>query len=219
MRSDQERDTYHDEGFFLQPPDETTHLGASSSSNWKIYANIQKSTTLSGRYDLQYWFFYPYNDSSSVAGVDLNHEGDWEHITVTLDSAATFQNAYYAAHDNEGLRYTSSQSSFADSTGVIATNAQKLTGGFTHPVVYSAIGTHASYPTVGTHSRTGLPDDTTSAGTAWNTMNSVVNVGEISYPLNGQTFIKYGGLWGEIGQTTESTGPDGPAFHGAWTTY
>ena len=29
---------------------------------------------------IQYWFFYPYNDGYN------NHEGDWEHINVLLDS-------------------------------------------------------------------------------------------------------------------------------------
>ena len=27
---------------------------------------------------LQYWFFYPYNDGAN------NHEGDWEHINVSI---------------------------------------------------------------------------------------------------------------------------------------
>jgi len=29
---------------------------------------------------IQYWMFYPYNDASN------NHEGDWEHINVHLNS-------------------------------------------------------------------------------------------------------------------------------------
>ncbi|CAH1232357.1 hypothetical protein PAECIP111891_06999 [Paenibacillus allorhizoplanae] len=220
IMSNQARDTYHDEGFFLQPPDDATHLGATNSSNWKVYAHVLKSTTISGGYDIQYWFFSPYNDSPSVAGVDLNHESDWEHITVTLDSEMNFQSTYYAAHDNEGLPYTAAQMDFADSSGVIATSSQELLNDYTHPVVYSALGTHASYPTAGTHTRTSpLPADVTSTGTAWNTKNSVINVGELSYPLNSQTFIKYAGLWGEIGATTESTGVKGPAFQGAWTTH
>jgi hypothetical protein len=224
ISSGQARDTFNDEGYFLQPPntngyDAAVHLGDPTTSNWKAYGHVQKSTSISGGYDLQYWVFYPYNDSPSVGGVDLNHEGDWEHITVTLDATMNFQSAYYAAHNNEGNRYTTTQMQFADSAGVIASSSQKLQNDFTHPVVYSAVGTHASYPTAGTQVRDSLPDDYTSAGTAWNTKNAVINVGEKSYPLNSQTFIKYAGLWGEIGTNTVSTGPAGPAFQNAWSTY
>src|SRR5690606_41598556 len=35
--------------------------------------------------DIQYWFFYPYNDW--VASV--NHEADWEHITVVASGDGT----------------------------------------------------------------------------------------------------------------------------------
>lgn len=33
------------------------------------------------RVDVQYWFYYPYNDAGN------QHEGDWEHIVVELDEA------------------------------------------------------------------------------------------------------------------------------------
>ena len=43
---------------------------------------IHEDPALSGgaRYSLvvQYWFFYPFNDSGN------NHEGDWEHLSVVL---------------------------------------------------------------------------------------------------------------------------------------
>ncbi|MFC0215127.1 Vps62-related protein [Paenibacillus chartarius] len=225
VRSSQSRNTFSDEGFFLQPPntngfDSTVHRGSSNPADWKAYAHVKKSSYLSGGYDIQYWFFYPYNDSPEVAGIDLNHEGDWEHITVTVYGNETFHSAYYAAHDNEGKRYDKAQLIFANHSGTVGSDQQKLTGEYTHPVVYSAIGSHASYNNVGSHYRgTVLPSDQTLWGKQWVTRNNVVNVGEAGYPLNNQRFILYGGLWGELGETTASTGPKGPAFQSYWTSW
>ncbi|NEW04864.1 Vps62-related protein [Paenibacillus sp. SYP-B3998] len=222
--SSQARNTRADEGFFLQPPndnhmDDTVHLGSSDSADWKAYAHVKPSSVSAGGYDIQYWFFYPYNDAPSVAGLDFNHEGDWEHITVTVDSSKRFVSAYFAAHNGEGKDYSASQLQFATKDGVLATNSQKLTNDYTHPVLYSAIGTHASYPTAGTQSRGGvLPNDYTGNGSSSNTYYHVVNLGELKHPLNGQAFINYAGLWGEIGATDISTGPVGPAFQSAWNT-
>ncbi|MCG8605762.1 hypothetical protein MJD09_12295 [bacterium] len=42
-----------------------------------IYAHFFKHDS---KYIIQYWIFYPYNDGHN------NHEGDWEHINVHLDS-------------------------------------------------------------------------------------------------------------------------------------
>ncbi|WP_179233073.1 Vps62-related protein [Paenibacillus rigui] len=221
--SSQSRNTRADEGFFLQPPndngmDNTVHLGSTDSAEWKAYAHVKSSSVQSGGYDLQYWFFYPYNDSPSVAGVDFNHEGDWEHITVTLNSSQQFVSAYFAAHNGEGKDYSAAQLQFATKDGTLASDSQKLTNDYTHPVVYSALGTHASYPSAGQQSRGLLPSDYTGAGSSSNTYYHVVNMGELSYPLNSQSFINYAGLWGEIGETDISTGPVGPAFQSAWNT-
>jgi hypothetical protein len=185
--------------FFLQPPDDAVHNGA-PSTEWRTYVHVKKSTLVSGGHDIQYWFFYPYNDS--VASV--NHEADWEHITVTADSAGNFYSAWYAQHGG-GKRYAASQLSFVNST---------------HPVVYSADGSHASYPTVGSFPTIlGFSDYTYSGGPVWQTWNNWVNVGEKTAPRNGQSFIKYGGRWGEVGEMDDTSGPQGPAFQGSWTTY
>ncbi len=42
-----------------------------------IYAHL---FVYGSRYVIQYWIFYPYNDGYN------NHEGDWEHINVVVDS-------------------------------------------------------------------------------------------------------------------------------------
>lgn len=217
VRSDTKRDVRADEGFFLQPPntnnfDAIVHQGDPNPSAWRAYAHVIPSLYLANGIDIQYYFFYPYNDGWTT----FNHEGDWEHITVTLDGNHNFYRAYYAAHNNEGKVYTAQQIMFADRFGNIAPSNQKLQGDYTHPVVLSAKGSHASYPTAGEQDRFPLPDDETGWGQLWNTYNNVVNVGELGNPQNGQTFIKYAHLWGEIGQTDITSGPYGPAWQSAW---
>lgn len=58
--------------FFLQPPNDATHNGA-PASEWRAYDHVRR---IAGGYDVQYWFFFAYNDSVG----SFNHEADWEHI-------------------------------------------------------------------------------------------------------------------------------------------
>jgi hypothetical protein len=75
---------------------------------------------------LQYWFCYFFDDWSNI------HEGDWESITIFLRrSNQTWQplGATYSAHENGSRRHWSD-----------IERAEE-----THPVVYVASGSHASY--------------------------------------------------------------------------
>ncbi|NOZ09423.1 MAG: Vps62-related protein [Gammaproteobacteria bacterium] len=205
-----------DKRFFLQPPDNRVHLGA-KASQWKAYAHAKPSTFFKGGVDIQYWFFYPFNNSPDprVAMGTFNHEGDWELVTVTLDAGLQFHSALYAAH-NGGKRFYPYKGKrrirFVD---------------MTHAIVYSAAGSHASYPAAGTWPfdlKGTLKDHVYEGGPRWQTWKSVVNVGERSYPMNGQTFIQYGGRWGEVGSRAlravgieDTSGPMGPAFQKSWS--
>jgi hypothetical protein len=184
--------------FFLQPPDDAVHNGA-SSSEWRVYVHVKPSVVVSAGYDIQYWFFYPYNDFIASA----NHEADWEHITVSATSNGDFHSVWYAQHSG-GIRYTASQ---------IAWNG-------THPIVYSADGSHASYPAAGDwYLAPAVYDHTYTGGPTWQTWTNWVNVGEKSAPRSGQLFIKYGGRWGEVGELDDTSGPQGPSFQGSWNSY
>jgi hypothetical protein len=183
--------------FFLDPSSNDVHKGSSNPSDWRVYVHVKRAK--SGGFFIQYWFFYPYNNYYDI----IIHEGDWEHITVRLDANGNPVKAYYAAH-SEGTTHNWG-------------NLQKVNG--THPVVYSARGSHASYPTAGDHTIKGLPlgipakDDTYNSGPVWQTWNNLVNIGEKGRPLNGQEFILYSGRWGKFGKTSDLTGPVGPTFH------
>ena len=181
--------------FFLQPSDDV-HKGA-SKEHWRTYVHVKESDV--GAYDVQYWFFYAYNDSVGP----FNHEGDWEHITVTTDAAGNFVSAHYGQHEG-GHSYTKSDLMFVHDN---------------HPVVYVADGSHACYPRVGSHDIPNVPgfdDHTYSHGPVWETWKDWVNVGEKNHPRNGQLFLRYAGRWGEIGNTDVTSGPFTPSFQPAW---
>ena len=182
--------------FFLQPADKY-HKGA-PQSEWKAYVHVKKSQAVRRGYDIQYWFFYAYNDSFG----SFNHEGDWEHITVSVNSKLQFVEAVYAQHEYS-TRYKKNKLTFINKT---------------HPVVYVADGSHASYAWAGDIriKKTPVNDHTYNNGPIWHTSKSLIHVGEKKYPLNGQHFIQYGGRWGEVGETKHTSGPTGPAFKPEW---
>jgi hypothetical protein len=182
--------------FFLQPPDDDVHKGA-PASDWRAYVHVKPGAA--GGWDVQYWFFYPYNDSYASA----NHEGDWEHITVSTDAAGQFASAYYAQHGG-GATYKASDLSFVNTT---------------HPVVYVADGSHASFPRVGNFDIPKVPlldDHTYAGGPVWQTWLNWVNVGEVGSSRNGQSFIDYAGRWGEFGSSDLTSGPPTMSFQSAW---
>lgn len=53
-------------------------------------------------------------------------------------------------------------------------------------------------------------------GPVWKTWTRWYNVGEIDRPRSGQSFIRYAGRWGEIGESGYTTGPRTPSFRAAW---
>ncbi len=97
-----------------------------------IYGHAVRDS--SGKLWLQYWFFYYFNDFD-VLGVG-DHEGDWEMVEVGLDSTNKPDQVIFAQH--------------TDAARCMAGQYQPaLNGG---PVVYAALGSHASYPMAGVYS-------------------------------------------------------------------
>jgi hypothetical protein len=192
--------------FFLQPTDDdAVHPGLANASEWRVYTQVRPSSYVRGdgkaaAWDLQVWTFFPYNDFISAA----NHEGDWEHVTISIAQDETFVSAFYATHK----------------TGLRIDDPSKIEWSGTHPVGYVADGSHATYPTVGAQS-TGVPgadDHTYANGPVWRTWENFANLGARGHVLNGQTWANYGGRWGEVGNLDETSGPAGPMFNGKWDT-
>jgi hypothetical protein len=85
---------------------------------------------------LQYWFFFAYNDFATAHKGVNDHEADWEQITLFLKEGKP-EWAAYASHDAKGEELRKSW--------------DKIETVDTHPVVYAAVGSHASYFGKGEH--------------------------------------------------------------------
>ncbi len=202
-----------DHAFFLQDPtsNDTAHPGSAYASDWVTYGHVYKNSL--GGLNLQYWFFFPYNDGPS----GFNHEGDWESIILRLRADATIDGVFFCEHGNCNHFRAPGQMSWFDAN---------------HPYVWTADGTHASYPD---------PDwcnwdfnegydysCQTVSSYRWFTWaggrganaglqgGGVLHVGEKAAPLNGQIFLKYAGRWGEIGSSSATSGPRSPSYQGNW---
>lgn len=107
-----------------------------------------------GKYVLQYWFFYPFNDWVT------DHEGDWEHINVvvTSDDPATAQLvevAYYFHHRYLVTTENQLQDPVNYDYHVVDTfHPVVFVGGYSSKTIFtgehgSGYGSHGCYPAVG----------------------------------------------------------------------
>ncbi|MEC3978743.1 Vps62-related protein [Amycolatopsis sp. H20-H5] len=161
--------------------------------------------------DVVYWMFYPYNSGKRVC-VGLmsrwgcvggystfgNHVGDWEHVTLRFVGNLPAK-IFYSQHDG-GQEFT-----FGD-------KHVRLAGW--RPEVYSAKGSHGSYPGTGVHVYRELPNgdnlsDVTGAGIAWDTAPALVPFawqprGTYAGPLS---WLNLTSRWGNPKSGCEISGP------------
>ncbi|HSU15514.1 hypothetical protein [Longimicrobium sp.] len=204
--------------FFLQAVyDDVTHPGVRDPAGWKVYTHVYRNNL--GGYSIQYWFFYAYNDYFG----GFNHESDWEHITVQLNGAQQLASVIYGAHHTPKT---------------VPANQVTLYG-VTHPQVWVADGSHASYASFYECNTTFAEGYNESC---WNNLDQrwftwsggkgydaglqgggLVNVGEMPQagtsrrPMPGQEWLKFSGHWGEEGNIDDTSGQPGPGQHaGDW---
>jgi hypothetical protein len=120
---------------------------------------------------------------------DVLHEGDWERITLYLDESDPEGSEPHSVVFYRHSTNTSRKWSAVDKDGK-------------HPVVYCAIGSHASLPSPGY----GFIDVGDANGPRWRTWKDLA-------PVEEQPWYGFGGAWGRLGRVRESTGPLGPAAH------
>ena len=210
-----DRSWHNDDHYFLQSiSDDAVHPGMRDPATWQTYFHAYRNTI--GGVSIQYWVFYPYNDFVASA----NHEGDWEHINVRLNASHQVDALYYAQH-NGGVLYTPAQVSWYG----------------THPQVWVADGSHASYRAEADCdyivAEGGDNSCWTNVNQRWFTWggdagstaagirgSGLVNVGEAltttTRPMPGQEWVRYSGRWGEVGETGPTSGPRGPAYQTSW---
>lgn len=176
---------------------------------------------------LIYWFLSGYNEHrdgpTDRASIGNTHEGDWEHIAIRLDEVDQATLFAYYQHDCASVVFNR-----LEMGGGFGTDTELVDG--THPVVYSALGSHASYwqpidqGVIGTVSGllrerlsqiTGTEGeemcwrkDTASAGVPWRTWEDLADA-------RAADWYGYGGGWGVLGKAAISAGPveSGPRWN------
>jgi len=176
----------------------STRGGATDRADWATYVHVFPRD--GGGINVQYWFFYPYNDGPLL----FDHEGDWEHLTVRVDEARQPVGAYLAQHehDNPGpYRRWSRLRKVGDPI-----------------VVRSALGSHATYaepddaPWFDRLSR--CTDVLRCEDPVWATWETpLLDLGERAEPLQHPELFAYEGRWGTIGKIPGTSGPFGPVQH------
>lgn len=204
------------EGFFLDLNNDLRH--GLPPLNHKVLAPVTYSYDPGNH--VTYWFMYGFNPGPAGLGpitrrVD-RHEGEWERITVRLNPDNTARQVEYFQHECPAEPYLWQE----------MVENQYLEER-THPVVYAANGSHASFPEVlsigldgacaGQKPLQGVGDHTLEGGPAWETWN-VPLIDAAAEPWYGPRNADgphrgFGGAWGEVATTTGiNTGPLGPPW-------
>lgn len=121
---------------------------------------------------IDFWYFSPYNQSGLWLGFG-DHEGDWEGVALLLRNGE-LKAAYYSQHD--GGQWYCAKDLEKDSLGRV--------------VVYSALGSHASFPKPGAYRRGlfFLGSDEVAAG---ETIEMSLR------PLAAEPYLGFEGRWGK----------------------
>ncbi|MCP3802401.1 Vps62-related protein [Allokutzneria sp. A3M-2-11 16] len=183
-----------EEGFYLDGMDtQRRQNGAGAPTYWQVDEPKGERVRV-----YTYWRFHAWNNArnvedvipvpGSVAGLDGDHEGDWERVTLITDLQDTPRMLVFNGHGSQ--------------CRLDWPKVEKTDG---RPVGYSAKGTHASYPTTGTH---GWMLDRTDQGTLLDTR------ADLRW-AEGEAWWGYAGGWGSVGRpgavmAKERTGPPGP---------
>lgn len=132
---------------------------------------------------ISYWWFMGYNE----APFTIDHQGDWEHVSLKIKNDV-FVGVHFSRHE-EPVNFMP---------------IQELEKSGDRIVVYSAKGTHASYPHAGsTDLKFGFKDEAADGGHPWDTSQNLAS-------LVSQPWRDYAGAWGRVGEIPETTGPLGP---------
>ena len=180
--------------------------GSGDPRDWVTYVHVYPRSD--GGINVQYWFFYAYNESLLF----FDHDADWEHITVVVGSDGNPRGVAFAHHTN------STHGDLRPWSEIRAVGE--------HPVVLSALGTHASYPNqdaVGWLDRvSGCAQVEGCADPIWRTWQAggLVNVGErdaIVGSAGVRAALAYAGRWGGQGHFPRSRpSPPGPLHQGGF---
>lgn len=192
-----------------RPPAKVERVGAQRTLTGAPVYVEQQAGPDAGELRITYWFFYGLSQPPGPSSVTrhLEHEGDWERIVVLL-------------RGGDGDRWTPLAVRFHthdESREVPWSSVRKAEGdGGTHPFVFSALGSHATYWAAGAYEslpkvggrpvRLPIHDRAMSCADCprWRTWEQVVDV-------RTRPWYGFGGAWGAIGGIGGTTGPLGPS--------
>lgn len=168
------------------------------------YAHIAREPGHPG-FALQYWFFWYFNEFNDL------HEGDWEGMQITFEAATPA--AALAEEPSKVILFQHAGGERADWTD------GKVEKEGTHPIVYPAAGSHATfygsaiYVQNGQHG-SGLGCDNTTAPLRELRVRPVLLPEAV--PRSGRfQWLSYDGRWGER-EKGYNNGPQGPQTKAAW---
>jgi VPS62-like protein len=180
----------------------------------------------SDRIVVQYWLWYPVNVYSPTVPAGrfwVTHEGDWESVTVILDTTGKPLLVGLSSHCGGSRR------AWRD--------APRRAG---HPVTYVAKGSHANYFTAGKQRLSTIEATLLRRcfGTEFLAIYKAYGVALVDHTGNGRVvrpavvrvtaqapdWMRFRGTWGEdryvgfpnVAPFRNGTGPVGPAFHEQW---
>jgi hypothetical protein len=170
--------------------------------NAVVYAHIATQDGEPDKLAVQYWFFWYYNRYNNL------HEGDWEGIQLMFD-VGTVAEALQTRPSSIGY----SQHFGGEIAGWGDSPDTKLELVDTHPVVFPALGSHASYfePALylGRSGSQGFGCDDTQDATRRLEPDVVLLPDEVTDPNDPLAWLMFEGLWGEqrFGAFSGATGP------------
>lgn len=143
---------------------------------------------------IEYWYHVSYNQATRL-GIG-NHQGDWEGFSMLIQLGTR----------SHRLRHRLIAAYFSEHETGVWRCARELTYVGSHLEAFSALGTHATYPSEGI-ARSSLLNDWNERGRSWDTWKNI-------RPLELEPYYGYSGAWGEARFLSFMTGPlvPGPGY-------
>jgi hypothetical protein len=170
------------------------------------YAHVVTEAGKPGKLALQYWFYYPFNDFNN------KHESDWETIQLMFDAGSAA----------DALKTSPTEVGYSQHSGAerAAWDGTKLEKQGTHPVVYAAAGSHASFFKqtlwLGASAQEGFGcDDTRGPSTKTQTTAVLLPAAPASATAP-YAWLAFKGHWGQK-ESGPNNGPTGPNMKTQWT--
>lgn len=218
-----------DQGFYLDL-DNAARGGEAASTQVQgrlaftgapAYYQLSDGGSDGGRIRITYWLLYAHSvpPGPRFATPAIAHEGDWERISVLVDRLGSGRygplSVRYHAHEHHVDVPWADVPRVGDDGELPAVGDEQAARRATHPVGYSARGSHATFPVTGLHVSKLDPggigilevhDETIAcvACPVWRTWESLVEATK-------EPWYGFGGAWGDVRGGAAPSGPLGPS--------